>query len=98
MKIHQKEYNLKDFDYYYRKLAHASSIDIDTKEVIFIKKLLQVELVEDLRMKILNILLEKYVEVSEDKFSRELYMNEEQLKHMLRSGMHIGNHGYNHYW
>jgi len=96
MKIHQKEYNLKDFDYYYRKLAHASSID--TKEVIFIKKLLQVELVEDLRMKILNILLEKYVEVSEDKFSRELYMNEEQLKHMLRSGMHIGNHGYNHYW
>ena len=25
-------------------------------------------------------------------------MNEEQLKHMLRSGHHIGNHGYNHYW
>ncbi len=25
-------------------------------------------------------------------------MNEEQLRHMLRSGMHIGNHGYNHYW
>ena len=25
-------------------------------------------------------------------------MNEEQLKHMLRSGQHIGNHGYNHYW
>jgi len=25
-------------------------------------------------------------------------MNEEQLKHMLRSGQHIGSHGDNHYW
>jgi peptidoglycan/xylan/chitin deacetylase (PgdA/CDA1 family) len=49
-------------------------------------------------MKIVNLLFEKYIEISEDVFSRELYMNEDQLKHMLRSGMHIGSHGYNHYW
>ena len=96
IKAYQKEYNLKDFDYYYRKLAQASALD--TKDVIFIKRLLQVELDEVLRIKIVNTLFEKYVGVSEGAFSRELYMNEEQLKHMLRSGMHIGNHGYNHYW
>ena len=96
VKFHQKEYQLEDFDYYYKKLAQASRLD--TKDVIFIKRLLQVELVEDLRIKIVDTLFEKYIEVSEDAFSRELYMNEEQLKHMLRSGQHIGNHGYNHYW
>jgi peptidoglycan/xylan/chitin deacetylase (PgdA/CDA1 family) len=96
IKAYQKEYNLKDFDYYYRKLAQASARD--TKDVIFIKRLLQVELVEVLRIKIVNTLFEKHIGVSESAFSRELYMNEEQLKHMLRSGMHIGNHGYNHYW
>ena len=96
VKFYQKEYQLEDFDYYYKKLAQASRLD--TKDVIFIKRLLQVELVEDLRIKIVDTLFEKYIGMSEDAFSRELYMNEEQLKHMLRSGQHIGNHGYNHYW
>jgi len=93
---YKTEYNLKDFEHYYAKLAKASRYD--TGEVIFIKRLLQVELIEELRMKIVNYLFEKYVGMSESAFSRELYMNEEQLSHMLRSGMHIGNHGYNHYW
>ena len=96
VKVYKKEYQLEDFDYYYTKLAQASRMD--TKDVIFIKRLLQVELVEDLRIKIVDILFEKYIGMSESSFSRELYMNEEQLKHMLRSGHHIGNHGYNHYW
>jgi len=96
IKVYQKVYSLQNFDYYYKKLARASVLD--TKDVIFIKRLLQVELVENLRIKIINILFEQYVGVSENAFSRELYMNEEQLEHMLRSGQHIGNHGYNHYW
>ena len=96
MKFYQNEYQLEDFDYYYKKLAQASRLD--TKEVMFIKRLLQVELVEELRINIVDTLFEKYIGMSENAFSRELYMNEEQLKHMLRSGHHIGNHGYNHYW
>ena len=96
VKLYQKEYQLEYFDDYYKKLAQASRMD--TKDVIFIKRLLQVELVEELRIKIVDTLFEKYIGMSEDAFSRELYMNEEQLKHMLRSGQHIGNHGYNHYW
>jgi peptidoglycan/xylan/chitin deacetylase (PgdA/CDA1 family) len=96
VKIYQKEYQLEDFDYYYKKLAQSSRMD--TKNVIFIKRLLQVELVEELRLKIIDTLFKKYIDMDENAFSKELYMNEEQLKHMLRSGQHIGNHGYNHYW
>ena len=96
LKVYKKEYQLQDFDYYYQKLAFANIYD--TQEVIFIKRLLQVELIEELRIRITDTLFEKYVGMSEPSFSRELYMNEEQLKHMLRSGQHIGNHGYNHYW
>jgi hypothetical protein len=79
-----KEYQLQDFEYYYKKLAYASKYDTD--EVIFIKRILQVELIEELRIKIVDNLFEKYIGMSEGSFSRELYMNEEQLKHMLRSG------------
>ena len=96
VKFYQREYQLEDFDYYYKKLAQASRRD--TKDVIFIKRLLQVELVEELKINIIDTLFGKYIGTSENAFSRELYMNEEQLKHMLRSGQHIGNHGYNHYW
>ncbi|PRM87169.1 polysaccharide deacetylase, partial [Aliarcobacter cryaerophilus] len=96
IKLYKKEYQLEDFEYYYKKLAQTSRLD--TKDVIFIKRLLQVELVEELRIKIVGNLFERYIGMSESAFSRELYMNEEQLKHMLRSGQHIGNHGYNHYW
>ena len=96
LKVYKKEYQLQDFDYYHKKLAR--DYGYDTAEVIFIKRLLQVELREELRIKIIDTLFEKYVGMSESSFSRELYMNEEQLMHMLRSGQHIGNHGYNHYW
>jgi len=96
VKSYQKDYHLEDFDFYYKKLAQASRMD--TKDVIFIKRLLQVELTEELRMKIVDTLFEKYIGMSEKSFSRELYMNEEQLKHLIRGGHHIGNHGYNHYW
>ena len=96
IKVYQKEYNLHDFDYYYKKLAQRNRLD--TKEVVFIKRLLQVELVEELRIKFVDKLFREHVGLSEDAFSRELYMNEGELKHMLQSGMHIGSHGYNHYW
>jgi peptidoglycan/xylan/chitin deacetylase (PgdA/CDA1 family) len=96
IKAHQKEYNLQDFDYYYKKGAHANRFE--TKDVVFIKRLLQVEIIEELRIKFVDILFDKYLGISEDVFSRELYMNENNLKHMLQSGMHIGSHGYDHYW
>src|SRR3989304_6452320 len=42
--IYRYDYNLKENDYYYKKLAIANRFD--PKEVVFIKRLLQVELEE----------------------------------------------------
>lgn len=93
---YRENYKLESNEHYYRKLAKPNRFD--TAEVIFIKRLLQVELVDDLRKIITNELFTKYVGMSEAAFSRELYMSMGQLKTIKRSGMHIGSHGYDHYW
>jgi hypothetical protein len=91
-----QEYALKPYGYYFEKLALDDRFD--TKEVIFIKRLLQVELEESLRNKMVNDLFCKFVSNDEQSFGRELYMNEEQLRCMVECGMHVGSHGYDHYW
>jgi peptidoglycan/xylan/chitin deacetylase (PgdA/CDA1 family) len=93
---YKETYELQTFDYYYKKLAVASRYD--TEDVIFIKRLLQVELIEELRLKMVDELFLKYVGIEESIFAKELYMSKNQLIHMRKSGMHIGSHGYNHYW
>jgi peptidoglycan/xylan/chitin deacetylase (PgdA/CDA1 family) len=45
-----------------------------------------------------NDLFRKFVSNDEQSFSRELYMNTEQLRCMVQCGMHVGSHGYDHYW
>jgi len=96
LKIYRDEYNLESDQYYLSKLSIANRFDI--KEVIFIKRLLQVELDEKLRKLITDYLFKKYVSEYEEAFSRELYMSIDQIKCMKRNGMHIGCHGYDHYW
>ncbi len=93
---YRAEYALESNDYYWQKLAQANRFD--PAEVIFVKRLLQVELPEAVRRKITDALFRKYVTEDEAAFSRELYMDEDQLKCMLRHGMCIGSHGYDHYW
>lgn len=92
----REEYKLFDNEYYYNKLAHSSRFD--SAEVIFIKRLLQVELDEKLRNIIVNELFKKYVSSDEKSFSRELYLSKEQIEEMNDGGMHIGGHGNSHYW
>ena len=70
----------------------------DVGEVIFIKRMLQTVLPERLRNMLASELFEKYVGMPEDKFARELYMNHDQIRFMKDAGMHIGFHGYDHYW
>jgi peptidoglycan/xylan/chitin deacetylase (PgdA/CDA1 family) len=60
--------------------------------------MLQVELNESLRKKIVDELFIKYVSASETIFAKELYLSIDQIKTMLKFGMHIGAHGYDHYW
>ncbi len=92
----RKDYKLESYSFYYDKLAQSNRFD--SADIIFIKRLLQVELEESLRKIITNNLFEKIVGIDEVSFSRELYMDIEQIQCMNRNGMHIGSHGYDHYW
>ena len=93
---YRKDYQLESYDYYFDKLAVANRFD--PKEVIFVKRLLQVELKEELRRIMTDELFVKIVGMDESMFSRELYMSLDQIKCMVDCGMHIGSHGYDHYW
>lgn len=93
---YRNEFNLNTFDYYYKKLAIANRFD--SRDVIFLKRLLQVELDINLRKRITSELFEQIIGVDEDVFSRELYMSVDQIKCMASCGMHIGSHGYEHFW
>ena len=73
---YRDEYQLESYDYYFDKLAVANRFD--PKEVIFVKRLLQVELKEELRKKITDDIFVKVVGIDESAFSRELYMSIDQ--------------------
>lgn len=89
-------YSLESNDYYFSKLAIHSRFD--SKEIIFIKRLLQMELEETVRSLIVDELFKKYVTNDEPAFSRELYMDIDQIRCMIRNGMYVGSHGYDHCW
>ena len=91
---HREEYNLGSYESYYKKLAIANRWD--TEDIRFIKKLLQSELSRPLRNKILNNLVETFLNKNEEEFSNELYMNQEQISTMMNAGMHFGFHGSSH--
>jgi len=92
----RSEYNLESNDFYYQRFARQSRYD--TEQVIFIKRILQKGLSKELRSKITDNLFKEFFGVQEEVFSRELYMNPEQIRCMIRHGMHFGIHGYNHDW
>jgi len=77
---------------------YAIANRFDSKEVIFVKRMLQTVLPEEIRNRITSELFAKFVQVEERKFAKELYVNLDQLKCMKRNGMYIGLHGYDHYW
>lgn len=88
--------NMKLNEEYYRELAIPNRWD--PEEVIFVKRLLQNALPEDIRTAMAKSLFERYVAIPENVFAKNLYMNEEQIREMRRGGMFFGLHGYDHYW
>lgn len=90
------DYNLESNEYYYNKLAISNRFD--SSNIIFVKRILQSELSENLREVIVNFLFDKYMDVSEHIFFKELYLSYDQIRMMFKCGMHIGAHGYNHIW
>jgi len=87
---------------YFKEYAVDSRFD--KKEVIFIKRMLQVVLPEDYREKLVDLLFKKYVcligdkIISERAFWEELYLTPDQIRLMEKLGMHIGFHSHNHVW
>ena len=77
---------------------YAVANRFDGADTVFVKRMLQTALPEELRHIIASELFAKYVGLPEDKFARELYMNYDQIRVMRRAGMFIGCHGYDHYW
>ena len=96
IKENQSEYALEQPEFYYERLALPGRYD--TAEVVFIKRILQKGLPEELRARIVNKLFAEFVTRDEAAFATELYMSVGQLECMLRNGMFIGSHGFGHYW
>lgn len=90
----QNEFGLQDSQSYWDNFSEDCRYD--SREVLFIKRMLQRDLPEQLRTFIISSLFKKYVTSDESAFSNELYMSIDQLRCLHRQGMYIGNHGYNH--
>ena len=91
-----REYCFSSNQELYEEYAIANRFD--TKNTIFIKRILQTVLPEKLRNIISSELFEEFVGVSETIFAKELYCNYDQLNMMKRCGMYMDIHGYDHYW
>ena len=81
---------------YYKVYAVANRFD--DADTIFIKRMLQHILPEELRTYIAGELFKEYVGVSPANFSRQLYMSCDEVKGMINTGMYVGSHGSMHYW
>ena len=93
---YQKEHDVADFEAYYHELAKPGRYD--TAEVIFIKRLLQHKLPDDVRLDLLSRLFETFISVPEHVIARELYMTGDQCKCLVEDGMHVGAHTCDHLW
>ena len=93
---YRAEYSLESNEYYYNNLCIPNKYD--TGDIIFIKRLLQRELRYEVRTRIISSLFTKYVTSDEKGFSEQLYLNADNLNEIISEGMHVGIHGYNHFW
>jgi peptidoglycan/xylan/chitin deacetylase (PgdA/CDA1 family) len=92
----RSEYALKTKEAYL--LAFTEEHRYDRREVIVLKRLLQRELPEPVRVELVQRLFAEHVTSDETAFACELYMSVDQIACLQRHGMHIGSHGYSHAW
>ena len=90
----REEFGLESRESYRERLAVASRWD--SREVMFVKNLLQRGLPPAARERILGALFREHVDEDEACFARELYMDEDQLRCLRHYGMHVGSHGHDH--
>lgn len=80
------------------QIAYSLADRFDTKEITYVKRMLQHVLEPDVRRGILDILFEKYVEMDRSDFAEELYFSVDDAKQILARGSFVGAHGYRHVW
>jgi len=96
IQLNRSQYELSDLSTYRDSFFHPTRWD--SPEIAYIKRILQKGLPEKLRNEITDELFGKFVSSDEAAFAHELYMSTDQLECMIRNGMHVGSHSYDHYW
>ncbi len=98
--ILKKKYNffLDDFLKVNKNKIKNLKSKFDDKETLLIKSLLQKLLPIRKRKFVIDQLFKEIVTNNFKKFSSELYLSLENIKEMIKYGMHFGSHGYNHEW
>jgi len=89
-------YSQKKIEEFY--VANGTKSRFDDKDTIYVKRMLQHVLPEDTRKKFTSFLFEKYVGLPENEFSKNIYMNDDEIKKLIKCGMYVGSHGSMHYW
>ncbi|MFT7461657.1 MAG: peptidoglycan/xylan/chitin deacetylase (PgdA/CDA1 family), partial [Planctomycetota bacterium] len=93
---YRSSYHLESNEFYWRQCGIPNRYD--PAEVVFAKRMLQRDLPEEIRNTLTDELFKQFVSNDEAAFSKELYMNIEQISCLQRNGMYIGSHGFDHYW
>ena len=96
IKQFSNDHELQKPEDYFSQLAIPNRFD--SKETIFIKRILQRNLPLTLRNEITNLLFKKFVKRSENEFSSQLYMNFDEIHEMCENNMYFGSHTYSHQW
>ncbi|GMR19305.1 MAG: hypothetical protein BMS9Abin34_438 [Patescibacteria group bacterium] len=92
----RKEHEIPSDEELYERYARRNRFD--PPEIIFIKRILQRGLPENVRREVVSRLFAHHVSNDEKAFAKELYMDPSQLRVMLAAGMEVGGHGYDHVW
>ena len=81
---------------YYNEYAVADRFD--NADTIYVKRMLQHVLSEQLRSSIAERIFREFVGLSVAEFSSELYMSVSEVQELVNNGMYVGSHGSRHYW
>lgn len=90
------DYDLRPIADYRTEWAHP--FRWDSAETIYVKRMLQTALPEQLRNDVAGRLFERFVGVDEPTFAAEMYLSEDQARVMVADGMYFGSHGATHQW
>jgi peptidoglycan/xylan/chitin deacetylase (PgdA/CDA1 family) len=70
----------------------------DNADTIYVKRMLQHVLPEQLRSSIAEKMFKEFVGLDVAEFSSELYMSVNEVRELVNNGMYVGSHGSMHYW